>query len=581
MRHASSSVCLVIALCFICVLCVSSARAEWPSGSSPNLPIADRASEQVTPLIATTSDGGCYVAWFDLASGSYCVYLQRLDVSGNELWPHNGMLVSNHAQSTSLVAWDMTVDHLDNAIVVFSDTRAGSDLDNYAYKVSPDGEMLWGPDGVTLSTNNDFEPGASVIEATDGDLVFVWARMPDVGDGDIRMQRLSPDGVERFAHGGIAIAGAASESPAFPDVIVSLDGSVIVSWVRDIDTYTAPRHLRARRFDSTGAPVWATYVNIFEAAALPMGYDPEVQSDGAGGLVCAVHASVSNMFTSRYQHLTANGLELMPHNGAIASTLSTQHHIDPTLAYDRETGDAYVFWNERNSAQSQWGIYAQRFADDGTRMWGNSGLVLLPVNTTYKCYPRAVPCTGGAMAFFTMEPAGTNDRLVGLRVDATGASIWPGGLVEISAPNGAKARYPVVINGAEMAVLVWEDNRSGAVDLYGQNVNADGTLGVSAGSVAPHALDALPYLTAGPNPFRGETRFAVGATEGLRDARILIFDPAGRLVRALPAGDAAARASGIPWDGTDGRGARLPAGAYLYRLAGGGARAAGCAILLD
>mgnify|MGYP000706488708 CR=1 FL=1 len=34
------------------------------------------------PKVAATPDGGCYVGWYDLASGNYDVYLQRLDAAG-------------------------------------------------------------------------------------------------------------------------------------------------------------------------------------------------------------------------------------------------------------------------------------------------------------------------------------------------------------------------------------------------------------------------------------------------------------------------------------------------------------------
>ena len=135
---------------------------------------------------------GLYIAWFDHASGNYDVYLQLLDRLGNEQWDHNGILISDHAQNSWLVDWDLIVDSQDNVVLVFPDARDGTDLDIHAYKLGPGGEMLWGDHGVTLSENDDYEPSPRVTEASDGDLVFAWARIPDVGDGHILMQRLSP-----------------------------------------------------------------------------------------------------------------------------------------------------------------------------------------------------------------------------------------------------------------------------------------------------------------------------------------------------------------------------------------------------
>jgi hypothetical protein len=44
--------------------------ARWPFGASPNLAVADGPGEQVLPKVAATSDGGCYVGWFDNRGGS-------------------------------------------------------------------------------------------------------------------------------------------------------------------------------------------------------------------------------------------------------------------------------------------------------------------------------------------------------------------------------------------------------------------------------------------------------------------------------------------------------------------------------
>ncbi|MCB1163598.1 hypothetical protein KDL67_13015, partial [bacterium] len=85
---------IALLLALVLVALPLAAHAQWSDDPLVNLAIADRPSEQVVPKIAATADGGCYVAWFDLASGNYDVYLQHLDAAGNALWAHNGILVS-------------------------------------------------------------------------------------------------------------------------------------------------------------------------------------------------------------------------------------------------------------------------------------------------------------------------------------------------------------------------------------------------------------------------------------------------------------------------------------------------------
>ena len=94
------------------------ALAQWPTASSPNLPIGDFANEQVVNKIAATADGGCYVGWFDSRNGGYEVRLQRFDAAGVEQWQHGGVLVSANPQSTSLIDWDLLADRFGQRAVL-------------------------------------------------------------------------------------------------------------------------------------------------------------------------------------------------------------------------------------------------------------------------------------------------------------------------------------------------------------------------------------------------------------------------------------------------------------------------------
>ena len=408
---------LSTALVFIILGFWSAARAQWPSDPMVNLAIADRGGEQVLPKIASTPDRGCYVAWFDQALGGYSVYLQRLDRDGNEQWPHNGILISNHSQSSSLVEWDLISDSDGNAVLVFTDTRSGDDLDVFAYKVSPQGEMLWGPDGIALSDNDAFEPSPRVCQAGDGDFVFVWMHYPDMGDGAILMQRLSPEGIERLPHGGFAVITSPDEDPGFASVIPSGQSEVIVLWLRNIRSFSSPRHIMANRFDAAGTALWGAHRFVFDFTSVPIGYWPGVQPDGQGGALVWWHRSASNMFNCLVQHLDVNGAEAFAHNGVSVSTNTARHHLDPTLSYRAATGEIFVFWDERNSAQSQWGVYGQKFSAAGLRQWGDEGRVFLPVNTVRKLFARSAPYDDGAMVFFLEEPSSGLHRVLGLRVD--------------------------------------------------------------------------------------------------------------------------------------------------------------------
>jgi hypothetical protein len=124
-------------------------------------------------------------------------------------------------------------------------------------------------------------------------------------------------------------------------------------------------------------------------------------------------------------------------------------------------------------------------------------------------------------------------------------------------------------------MLVWEDGRADFADVYGQNVNPDGSLGVDPAAVAPALAEGLRLAQNAPNPFYSSTRFTLPTKGEVLTLRLT--DAGGRVVRLLNSG----RSGGIEWDGRDEHGRALPAGTYFFRVMGAGEQGpAGRAILL-
>jgi hypothetical protein len=562
LRDARSLVLLIALLCI-----AGQAPARWSNDPAVNLAIADRPGEQVVPKVAATSDGGCYVSWFDNAVGGYRVYLQRLNRWGDEMWPHNGILVSSNPQSTSLVDWDLDADASDHAIVVFTDTRAGSDLDVYAYRIAPDGTFEWGPNGRTLSSNADFEPSPRSAPLPDGNIIVAWPRIPDTGTGSIMIQKISPDGTLLF-NPPVEIVGGTNENPSFCDVCAAGESEFIVEWLRDTRTFTSPRHVRAQKFSADGLPLWgALPVSVFDLYSVPIGYYPILLPDGAGGAIAGWHYSNGNYFFSAVQHLGFEGAELFAHNGVTVSTQANYHQLDPTVAYQPLADEIFVFWSRQTYNQDRWGINAQKIASDGSRMWTSFGVSIRPVDTIYKGLPQCVPVGDGAVVLFFEEPSGSVvlDRIDASRLDSAGSFVWGASPILVSSILSDKARLPTVVRPDGVTIGIWEDNRAGNVDVYGQSLNPDGTLGVPAASAGDPSLptESRPGWNQ-PNPFASSTRIVLG-DPAMAGSEICVFDAAGRLVRRLGPIIARSGEVSIAWDGRDDRGALLPDGTYFYR----------------
>ncbi len=566
-----SRIVTLVTLALVLGLLTANAFAQWPDDPAVNLAIADGNGEQVLPKVARTTDGSTYVGWFDTRTGGYQVRLQLLSPTGVEMWEHGGMVVSAHPQSSSLVDWDLLADAAGGAVLVFTDTRGGDDLDVYAYRIGNDGSFLWGPDGLTLSANDDYEPSPMLTEASDGDFVFVWPKLPNSGGGSLMLQRVSPAGELRFPASGLTVLQPGAEKPAFQQVIPAEDGNVIISYVRNIASFTSPRHVRAIKISTAGALLWGP-VAVYDAASVPIAHWPQVLPDGAGGAVFCWHASVSNLFNAYVQRLNAAGLEVFPHNGVSVSTSTAMYHLDPSVAYDANTGETFVVYNERNTNQSQWGVYAQKFTAAGARDWGNNGLLLRPVNAVNKSFERCVAFDGGLMAFWLEEITFGNDQVLGLRVDAGGNQVWTDSPLVVSSAPSDKGRLPVAATLDGTVVLVWEDGRNGTPDVYGQNVNPDGTLGPQVVAIedqddtpGPTLPTAFVAYANAPNPFNPQTTIAFDLPRASH-VSLRILDVAGRVVRTLLDENLPAAQHRVIWDGTDDGGRRQPSGVYTYQV---------------
>ena len=134
--------------------------AQW--SSDPSLPqlIGTGVQSQVAP----TSDGGVYIAW--LTDGNYHVYIQRLDAAGEAQLDESGLLVSdnNNASWIAVYHLNLAVDGNDNAIITTVDQRTGL-WEVYAWKISPNGAMVWGDDGIAItnSSTSNMSPRLTIV----------------------------------------------------------------------------------------------------------------------------------------------------------------------------------------------------------------------------------------------------------------------------------------------------------------------------------------------------------------------------------------------------------------------------------
>jgi hypothetical protein len=442
--------------------------AQWSSDPAVNLPISDAAADQVQPMIAPTSDGGCYISWLDSIANGFDVRLQRLDAAGNELWPHEGVLVIDRNFS-STQSYGLDVDAAGNALLAARDD-SGSGVQITASKVSPTGTLLWGPGGVTLTSTSAFVSSPKIAGLADGSVVVAWGQDPGV-----KLQRLDAAGAALW---GAGITMTPSAGFYFVGDLHDAGGDAILSMVHQTGSaFFSPKHLVAQKFDAAGTPLWgSTPMSVFESGSLQIGNYPPFKHDGAGGAVFAWYGT--SPLQCYAQHVLSNGVEAFPHNGVSGSTNGAQVRVDPSADYDAATGSTYLFWTEQSSGQSQCGLSGQKFDSAGVRQWSAQGATLIPVSSPEIRQVKTQVSGAGAFVFWTHIPSFGNNTLHGAHVDAGGA--YDNGPFEVSSVPSVKSRLAVSSASDGQMLLAWSDQRVDGGDILAQNVNPDGSLGSSS-----------------------------------------------------------------------------------------------------
>ena len=552
-----------VTLCLLALLIASISYAQWSSDPAVNLSVADAAGDQVQPKVAPTSDGGCYISWFDGLGTGFDVRLQKLDSAGNEIFAHNGVLVADRGFSWTH-DYGLDVDSSGNALLVFRDDSISGEQITAA-KVSPAGTLLWGASGVQLTNTTGYVAAPKIAGTSDGAAVVAWTE-----DSDVRLQKLTSDGSPVWVTDVVLSPDVGTYSASD---LHDAGTDVILSTVHVTGAYYAPKHLLAQKLDSGGALLWGSdHVAVFDGGSLQYGNYPEFVPDGTGGAVFSWYDTASLQLQCYAQHVLADGTEAFPHNGSAASTNTSRVRVSPSAAINSSTGETFLFWEEQDASQSQSGVYGQKFDSVGNRQWTNEGAVVVPVgsdeNTQMRCLTEGL----GAFAFWVQSAGLGQDKLYGARLDGAG-SIDVARFDVASALND-KSRLVVGRSTSGFAILSWQDDRSDAGDIFAQNVNSDGSLGTPwVGVESDDFGSPSGFLgTAWPNPMGAVTQLECSTIDSRGDV-LEVFDVRGRVVRECLVSPGTDRRI-VTWDGRDGNGERVPGGVYFLRLRDGRAATA-------
>ncbi len=450
--------------------------AQWSDDAGTNLQITDMGGEQTIPKIALAGNGDYFVGYFSVVTGNlYHVYLQRLNNDGYPQWADNGILVSDHPSMTWLTDWDMAADDDGYAILAFQDIRTGNN-NVFAYRISPDGDFVWGEDGIQLSTGDSFDVAPVVTVTAEGNAVIVWQ-----SEGDIIMQKISPDGTKQWGEWGITLSGANNYS--WPQLLPVGDDDVIMKFYEDSGLPWAPtRHILAQRFDGDGSPVWDDPAVVYDLGLMTAHTQIiAFENDGADGFYMAWHeySMSGTAATARLQHVNAIGESQFEANGVILSDAHQNNQFYPKIAAPANDPNIYVFWAEVTGDQNWSGITGQKVAPDGSLLWGQQGNEFIPFSSQSHLPQAALPLHDDMVFVYQVSQAGGAYTVKAFRLNQDGDMVWSPAEVYISSVASSKTHMHGAAFDGKQWTFAWGGNRTGNPEIYAQNLLTNGSMGIA------------------------------------------------------------------------------------------------------
>ena len=467
---------------------------QWSQDPASPTPIAMFNAEQVIPKVAITPDGKTYICRFDNSGGGYHVYLQGFTPSGLPLWDQPaGILVSANPSMSWLTDYDMDTDQNGNAVIVWQDIRNAGVNNVYIYKVNPQGQLLWFPDGIALSYDTNTEisnMSPRVFNSVDNSAYVTWQRMQSTTG--IKLHRISAVGQKLWGEEGVSFSPA-SGSYTWPQIIQADGDNILLKYYYDSGPFWAPtRHLYVAKFNPDGQLQWNTALST--AGGISAWQQIlSFESDGQGGGIIAWYDDRdSNNINDIYiQRVDAAGNVTMGQNGTLISLSGSTHQFYPKLSVDPLNQRIFAFWKETDASQNSSGVYRQLLDYSGNRLWSDNGEVIQAISS-YPASPVAAYQTAwGAVCVYELSTQPSSDMALTLKaicLRANGNSVWDPQTVDIALNPSSKFHYDYGKNRDDWAVLAWEQGSSN-MDIYAMRLNRDGSLGMQY--LPPTALTAV------------------------------------------------------------------------------------------
>ncbi|MGQ9677934.1 MAG: hypothetical protein ACUVUD_01450 [bacterium] len=362
------------------------------------------------------------------------------------------------------IAPDIAIDGDGNFVVTWCDFRDG-DADVWFQRFTASGERI----GVNERVNTDFTMGwqgdPAVGMGPDGGWTFSWEDRREIGNSDVFAQRFDSNGARLGDNFRVSDSGVTGDQ-SISSVHTALDGITLIVW--DDRRHGLTGDIFAQFFNPDGSPRGGNFRVNDDPIGYGNQYEPDVSGDDSNRFVVVWMDGRMGNWDVFFQRFDRDGNRLGT-NYRVTPNDSTQWAPQVACA---PAGWFVVSWDDRR--MGNWDVYAQIYSQEGEPIGSNFRVNGDIGNADQYSAASAINRFGEFLIAWTDKRNG-NEDIYAQRFDAAGNRL--GAELRVNDDESSTAQNsPAVVSSPDGGYLIfWSDNRNGNFEIYGQQVDRNGS----------------------------------------------------------------------------------------------------------
>lgn len=448
----------------IVLLSIITVNAQWVNDPSQNTLLASGGADYSEIILSTNPrTGNTFMQWCGFYPNGWSPSIQKVDSLGNPQWGTNGI----HIDGQDFASYSNGV-----AMVALPDGGVVSGFANYngeciAVKIDEDGNFAWGSDGiVALNAENCIR--TELAAGREGNFWIL-----SFNDQSMYLRYYHSDGTP--AGNQITISDDNGKNIVFGQMVLDDEDNVFVVYMKQQYAYSYYQYksICVEKFSTDGSQM-TREEELMSTVAISGQICHNACPDGLGGGYAWIsHPAYNNLFEVYLFHFDSNGQStIFDTTGLIVSEVDYYNfHNMPSASLNPVSHDLLMAFVEVDAVtQTYNNIHVNRITPNGTKLWGNAGITIVPTTTTNiaSVMIDAFPDGTGASVIYKLN----DNSIQAVGIDTLGTVVWD---TVLSTGSGNRIALCDAATGFHnnQNIIAWEGTRNNVFGMYGQNLKIE------------------------------------------------------------------------------------------------------------